>query len=166
MNVSGEEKGLLGSKYYSEHPVFPLEKTTADLNIDMVGRIDPTYNGDSNNYVYIIGEEKISSDLQKITNSINNEAGHLEIDRRFNDPNDPNRFYYRSDHYNFANKGVPVLFYFNGTHRDYHQPSDTIEKINFDLMEKRVRFIFKTAWEIAMKDEMLKRDMPLDMPGR
>ncbi len=166
MNVSGEEKGLLGSKYYSEHPVFPLEKTTADLNIDMVGRIDPTYKGDSNNYVYIIGEEKISSDLQKITNKINTEAGHLELDRRFNDPKDPNRFYYRSDHYNFANKGVPVLFYFNGTHRDYHQPSDTIDKINFDLMEKRVRFIFNTAWEIAMKDEMLKRDMPLDMPGR
>lgn len=166
INVSGEEKGLLGSKYYSEHPIFPLEKTTADLNIDMVGRIDPTYKGDSNNYVYVIGEEKISSDLQKITNSINKEVGHLEIDRRFNDPNDPNRFYYRSDHYNFANKGVPVLFYFNGTHRDYHQPSDTIDKINFDLMEKRVRFIFHTAWEIAMKDEMLKRDMPLDMPGR
>jgi len=166
MNVSGEEKGLLGSKYYSEHPVFPLEKTTADLNIDMVGRIDPTYKGDSLNYVYIIGEEKISSDLQKITNSINTEVNHLEIDRRFNDPKDPNRFYYRSDHYNFATKGVPVLFYFNGTHKDYHQPSDTIEKINFDLMEKRVRFIFNTAWEIAMKDEMLKRDMPLDMPSR
>ena len=166
MNVSGEEKGLLGSKYYSEHPVFPLEKTTADLNIDMVGRIDPTYKGDSLNYVYIIGEEKLSSDLQKITNSINNEVGHLELDRRFNDPNDPNRFYYRSDHYNFAAKGVPVLFYFNGTHKDYHQPSDTIEKINFDLMEKRVRFIFNTAWEIATRDEMLKRDMPLDMPSR
>lgn len=166
MNVSGEEKGLLGSRYYAEHPVFPLEKTTADLNIDMVGRIDPTYKGDSNNYVYVIGEEKISSDLQKITNKVNNEVGHLELDRRFNDPKDPNRFYYRSDHYNFALKGVPVLFYFNGTHKDYHQPSDTIEKINFDLMEKRVRFIFNTAWEIAMKDEMLKRDMPLDMPGR
>ena len=166
MNVSGEEKGLLGSKYYSEHPVFPLEKTTADLNIDMVGRIDPTYKGDSNNYVYVIGEEKISSDLQKITNKVNNEVGHLELDRRFNDPKDPNRFYYRSDHYNFAAKGVPVLFYFNGTHKDYHQPSDTIEKINFDLMEKRVRFIFNTAWEIATRDEMLKRDMPLDMPGR
>jgi hypothetical protein len=166
MNVSGEEKGLLGSQYYAEHPVFPLEKTTADLNIDMVGRIDPTYKGDSLNYVYIIGEEKISSDLQKITNSINNEAGHLELDRTFNDPNDPNRFYYRSDHYNFAAKGVPVLFYFNGTHKDYHQPSDTIEKINFDLMEKRVRFIFHTAWEIAMKEDMLKRDMPLDMPSR
>jgi len=166
MNVSGEEKGLLGSKYYSEHPVFPLEKTTADLNIDMVGRIDPTYKGDSNNYVYVIGEEKISSDLQIITNKINKEVSHLELDRTFNDPKDPNRFYYRSDHYNFAAKGIPVLFYFNGTHKDYHQPSDTIEKINFDLMEKRVRFIFNTAWEIAMKDEMLKRDMPLDMQGR
>ena len=165
MNVSGEEKGLLGSQYYSEHPVYPLEKTSVDLNIDMVGRIDPTYKGDSMNYVYVIGEDKLSSDLQPITDKVNKNY-NMELDRRFNDPKDQNRFYYRSDHYNFAAKGVPVIFYFNGTHADYHRPSDTVEKINFDLMEKRVRIIFETAWEMATREDMLKRDLPLNMPGR
>ncbi len=165
MNVSGEEKGLLGSQYYSEHPVYPLEKTSVDLNIDMVGRIDPTYKGDSMNYVYVIGEDKLSSDLQPITDKVNQHY-NMELDRRFNDPKDQNRFYYRSDHYNFAAKGVPVIFYFNGTHKDYHRPTDTVEKINFDLMEKRVRVIFETAWEMATREDMLKRDLPLNMPGR
>jgi Zn-dependent M28 family amino/carboxypeptidase len=164
MNVSGEEKGLLGSKYYGDHPIFPLEKTTADLNIDMIGRIDPTYKGDSMNYVYVIGEDKLSSDLQPITDKVNKNY-NMELDRRFNDPKDPNRFYYRSDHYNFAAKGVPVIFYFNGTHADYHKPTDRVEKINFDLMEKRTRVIFETAWEMATREEMLKRDMPLNMPA-
>lgn len=166
MNVSGEEKGLLGSRYYSEHPIFPLEKTTVDLNIDMVGRIDPTYKGDSLNYVYIIGDDKLSSDLAPITDHVNNKYAKMELDRRFNDPKDPNRFYYRSDHFNFAAKGVPVIFYFNGTHRDYHRPTDTVDKINFDVMEKRARLIYHTAWEIANKDTMLKRDIPLNMPPR
>jgi hypothetical protein len=165
MNVSGEEKGLLGSQYYSEHPVYPLEKTSVDLNIDMVGRIDPTYKGDSMNYVYVIGEDKLSSDLLPITDKVNQHY-NMELDRRFNDPKDQNRFYYRSDHYNFAAKGVPVIFYFNGTHADYHKPTDTVEKINFDLMEKRVRLIFETAWEMATREDMLKRDLPLNMPGR
>lgn len=164
MNVSGEEKGLLGSKYYGDHPIFPMEKTTADLNIDMIGRIDPTYKGDSMNYVYVIGEDKLSSDLQPITDKVNKNY-NMELDRRFNDPKDPNRFYYRSDHYNFAAKGVPVIFYFNGTHADYHKPTDRVEKINFDLMEKRARLIFETAWEMATREEMLKRDMPLNMPA-
>lgn len=166
MTVSGEEKGLLGSRYYSENPIFPLEKTTVDLNIDMVGRIDPTYKGDSMNYVYVIGDDKLSSDLAPITNEVNTKYMNMELDRRFNDPNDPNRFYYRSDHYNFAAKGVPIIFYFNGTHRDYHRPTDTVDKINFDLMEKRARLIYHTAWVIANKDSMLKRDIPLNMPPR
>jgi peptidase M28-like protein len=162
MTVSGEEKGLWGSEYYTNHPVFPLDSTTVDLNIDMVGRIDPSRNyGDSLNYVYTIGEDKLSSDLMKIEDSINNTYSHLELDRKFNDPKDPNRFYYRSDHYNFASKGVPIIFYFNGTHADYHKPTDTVDKINFELMAKRVKLVFYTAWEIANRDAMLKRDIPL-----
>ena len=160
MTVSGEEKGLLGSRYYSDHPLFPLEKTSVDLNTDMVGRIDPTRKeGDSTNYVYIIGEDRISSELMSISEKANKNVG-LELDRKFN-ANDPNRFYFRSDHYNFAKKGVPIIFYFNGTHADYHKASDTIDKINFDLMAKRVKLIFLTAWEMANRDEMLKRDIPL-----
>ena len=166
MTVSGEEKGLRGSAYYGNNPTFPLDKTTANLNIDMVGRIDPSYKGDSTNYVYVIGEDKLSSDLMKITDAVNNKFIKMELDRRYNDPKDPNRFYYRSDHYNFAAKGVPIIFYFNGVHRDYHRPTDTVDKINFDVMEKRARLVFHTAWEMANRDEMLKRDMPLNMPPR
>jgi Peptidase family M28 len=162
MTVSGEEKGLWGSEYYSNHPLFSLDSTSVDLNIDMVGRIDPSRNyGDSTNYVYTIGEDKLSSDLLPISDSINNTYTHLELDRKFNDPNDPNRFYYRSDHYNFAEKGIPIIFYFNGTHADYHRPTDTVDKINFDLMAKRVKLVFYTAWEMANRNTMLKRDIPL-----
>ncbi|MBC7588756.1 MAG: M28 family peptidase, partial [Chitinophagaceae bacterium] len=165
MTVSGEEKGLWGSEYYAAHPVYPLAKATVDLNTDMVGRIDPLYKGDSMNYVYTIGEDKLSSDLQKITDSINITA-KMQLDRRYNDPKDPNRFYYRSDHYNFAKMGVPIIFYFDGVHKDYHRPTDTVEKINFDLMEKRVRLIFNTAWVMANREEMLKRDLPLNAGTR
>lgn len=162
MTVSGEEKGLWGSEYYTDHPLFPLEKTTVDLNTDMVGRIDPVRKyGDSLNYIYVIGDNKLSSDLKSISESINNKYSHLELDYKFNDPADPERIYYRSDHYNFARKGVPILFYFSGTHADYHRPTDTVDKINFRLMEKRVHLIFNTAWEMANRDDMLKRDIPL-----
>jgi len=161
MTVSGEEKGLLGSEFYSAHPAFSLTKTSADLNIDMVGRIDPQYKGDSLNYLYIIGDDKISSNLRPLTDSVNTKYLHLQLDRRFNDLNDPNRYYYRSDHYNFAKNGVPVIFYFNGTHADYHQPTDTVDKINFDLMAKRVKLVFYTAWDIANRDNMLTRNIPL-----
>jgi Zn-dependent M28 family amino/carboxypeptidase len=162
MAVSGEEKGLWGSEYYASHAIYPLDKTTVDLNIDMVGRIDPERKyGDSMNYVYTIGEDKLSSDLLNISDSINNKFTKLELDRKYNDPKDPNRFYYRSDHFNFAKNGVPVIFYFNGTHADYHKPTDTVDKINFDLMAKRVKLVFYTAWDMANREAMLKRDIPL-----
>jgi Zn-dependent M28 family amino/carboxypeptidase len=167
MTVSGEEKGLWGSEFYSDHPVFPLDSTTVDLNTDMVGRIDPGRNyGDSMNYVYVIGDDKLSTDLKPISSLVNNTYTKLELDYKFNDPNDPERIYYRSDHYNFARKGVPIIFFFDGIHKDYHKPSDTVDKINFDLMEKRVRFIFLTAWNMANRDDMLKRDLTLPADGR
>jgi Zn-dependent M28 family amino/carboxypeptidase len=163
MTVSGEEKGLWGSEYYSEHPLFPLEKTSVDLNTDMVGRIDPKRTtGDSMNYVYVIGDDKLSSDLKPISEGVNRKYGQLELDYKYNDPKDPERIYYRSDHYNFARKGVPIIFYFNGTHKDYHQPTDTIDKINWEVYEKRVRLIICTAWEMANREGMVKRDIPLN----
>lgn len=167
MTVSGEEEGLWGSSYYSDNPVVPLSKTSVDLNIDMIGRIDPNRKyGDSTNYLYVIGNDKLSSDLDPISKATNNEYSHLELDYKFNAPDDPERIYYRSDHYNFAKKGVPVIFFFDGIHKDYHKPSDTVDKINFDLMEKRARFIFLTAWAIANRDDMLKRDIPLPDDGQ
>lgn len=166
MTVSGEEKGLWGSRYYSEHPVYPLEKTTADLNIDMIGRIGTEYlkDKDSVNYVYIIGDDKLSSDLAPITDQVNNMYVKMKLDRKYNDPNDPNRFYFRSDHYNFAQKGVPIIFYFNGTHADYHRPTDTPDKINYPMMAKRAQLVFYTAWEMANRNDMLKRDIILEKP--
>ena len=167
MTVSGEEKGLWGSEYYSENPVFPLEKTTVDLNIDMIGRLDPgrTY-GDSTNYVYIVGDDKLSSDLKPISIAANDKLTKMELDYKFNDPDDKERIYFRSDHYNFARKGVPIIFYFDGIHVDYHKATDTWDKINYDVMEKRARLVFMTAWEMANRDEMLKRDIPLSTETR
>ncbi len=168
MTVSGEEKGLWGSQYYSEHPLFPLEKTTADLNTDMIGRVDTERkSGDTLNYVYVIGHDKLSSDLPIINEAANKKSSNITLDYKYDDPNDKNMIYYRSDHYNFARKGVPILFFYDGMLlADYHQPSDTIEKINFDLMQKRTMMVYFTACEIANRDEMLKRDIPLNMPAR
>jgi len=167
MTVSGEEKGLWGSAYYGDHPAFPLDKTTADLNIDMIGRIDPKRTvGDSTNYVYVVGDDKLSTDLRPISEAVNKKYTKLELDYKYNDPNDKEFIYYRSDHFNFARKGVPIIFYFNGTHDDYHRPTDTPDKINYDLMTKRAQFVFYTAWEMANRNDMLKRDLKLELPGR
>ena len=155
--MTGEEKGLLGSKYYVTFPVFPLEKTVADVNIDMVGRVDEKYK-DNPNYIYVIGADKLSTDLHNINEEMNKNYTKLTLDYTYNDENDPNRYYYRSDHYNFAEKGIPAIFYFNGTHDDYHQPTDTIDKINFDKMSIIAKLAFYTAWEIANRDERLKID--------
>lgn len=168
MTVSGEEKGLWGSEYYSDHPIFPLDKTTVNLNIDMVGRVDTErQTADSLNYIYVIGHDKLSSDLAPINEGANNKSTKLTLDYKYDDPKDVNRIYYRSDHYTFARKGVPVLFFYDGMLKaDYHKVSDTVDKINFDLMQKRVQMIYYTAWEMANRDNMLKRDIPLTMPGR
>ncbi len=163
MTVSGEEKGLWGSQYYSENPFYPIEKTSVDLNTDMVGRVDTERSTtDSLNYVYVVGHDKISSDLPKINEKINSTFTHLTLDYKYDDPNDKNRIYYRSDHYNFAKVGIPILFFYDGMLKaDYHKPTDTIEKINYVLYQKRVQMIFYTAWEMANRDKMLKRDLPL-----
>lgn len=160
MTVSGEEKGLWGSAYYASNPIFPLEKTVCDLNIDMIGRVGSEYqkSPDSANYVYIIGDDKLSSALRPISETANNTYTKMKLDYKYNDPSDPNRFYYRSDHYNFAEKGVPIIFYFNGTHADYHKPTDTPDKINYPLLAKRAQLVFYTAWEIANRDAAIPRD--------
>jgi Zn-dependent M28 family amino/carboxypeptidase len=134
----------------------------------MVGRVDTERKtADTLNYVYVIGHDKLSSELPGINEGANNKYTGLVLDYKFDDPNDKNRIYYRSDHYNFARKGVPILFFYDGMLlADYHKPTDTVEKINFPLMEKRAKMIFHTGWEMANRDNMLKRDTPLNMPGR
>ena len=161
MTVSGEEKGLLGSDYYTSNPVYPLENTVANLNIDMIGRVDEKHK-ENPNYIYLIGSDKLSTELHGISEMSNKKFGKMELDYTFNDPADPNRFYYRSDHYNFAKNNIPVIFYFNGVHEDYHKDTDEIDKINFDLMAKRTQLVFYTAWEIANRDSRLRVNLVND----
>ncbi|MCB0523361.1 MAG: M28 family peptidase [Lewinellaceae bacterium] len=158
MLVSGEEKGLLGSKYYTEFPLFPLDKTVVDVNIDMIGRVDERH-ADNPDYVYVIGADRISTDLHKINEAQNFEHTKLELDYRYNAKDDPNHYYERSDHYNFAEKGIPAIFFFNGTHPDYHRPTDTADKINFEALAKRAQLAFYTAWEVANRPFKLSRDI-------
>lgn len=153
----GEEKGLLGSQYYSENPVFPLDKTIADINVDMVGRIDDKYK-DNPDYIYIIGSDRLSSDLHRINESVNQKYTQLTLDYTYNSETDPNNYYYRSDHYNFAKKGIPSIFYFNGTHEDYHRTTDDVDKINFDKMANVAKLIFHTLWELANRPERIVVD--------
>ncbi len=158
MLFTGEEKGLLGSEYYAANPIFPLKQTIVDLNIDMVGRVDEKHEKNPN-YIYVIGADKLSTELHNINENAQKQfAPDIELDYTYNDENDPNRFYYRSDHYNFAVNNIPIIFYFNGVHADYHQPTDDVEKINFEKMEKIDRMIFHTAWELANRNEKPKVD--------
>ena len=157
LHVTGEEIGLYGSRYYTENPVFPLENTVTDLNIDMIGRVDPKHEGQQN-YLYLIGSNRLSWELHNISEAVNKKYTHLNLDYEYNKKNDPNQFYYRSDHYNFAKNNIPVIFYFNGTHADYHRPSDTPDKINYDFYETRTRLIFYTAWALANRENRVKLD--------
>ena len=151
LHMTGEEHGLLGSSYYSEHPLFPIAKTITDINIDMIGRHDEFHN-DSSNYVYLIGSDYLSTDLFNICEAVNKNYVNISLDYKFNDRADPNRFYYRSDHYNFAKNGIPSVFLFSGVHADYHKPTDEVDKIEFEALKKRTQLAFSIAWELANRD--------------
>ena len=158
MTVTGEEKGLLGSQYYTDKdPIIPLSKTVCDLNIDMIGRIDKQHEP-KEEYVYLIGSDKLSSELHQISEEVNKKYINYDLDYTFNDPKDPNRFYYRSDHYNFAKNKIPVIFYFTGVHEDYHRPGDDVEKILFPKYQQITRLVFQTAWELVNREERIKVD--------
>ncbi len=158
LTVSGEEKGLLGSDYYTQHPTFPLQNTLANLNIDMIGRMGGDYeHSDNPNYIYVIGSDKISSDLDSVLKVENVLTENLLLDYKYNRDDDPNRFYYRSDHYNFAKHNIPVIFFFNGTHEDYHGIYDEVDKIHFEKMAKVTRLVFAVAWNLSNRSEPLKK---------
>ena len=165
MAVTGEEKGLLGSAFYAEKPIFPLENTVADLNLDMIGRIDDR-ELESKEYVSLVGADKLSSELHEISERMNSTYTKLFLDYTYNDENHPERIYYRSDHWNFAKNGIPVIFYTTGSHPDYHKESDTVDKIEFELMRKRAQLVFYTAWEIANRDGRLIVDKKMDPNAR
>ncbi len=157
LHVTGEERGLLGSKFYTENPIFPLANTVCNLNIDMIGRVDQR-NKENPNYVYLIGSDKLSMELHNLSEAINKKYTKIKLDYKFNDENDPNRFYYRSDHYNFAKHNIPIIFYFNGTHVDYHKDTDTPDKIYYELLRNRARLVFHTAWEVANREGRITAD--------
>ena len=158
MPVTGEERGLMGSEYYTDKPVFPLKNTVVDLNIDMIGRVDAAHINNEE-YVYIIGSNRLSSELHTINENANKASANIALDYSFNSFDDPNRFYYRSDHYNFAKNNIPVIFYFSGVHEDYHKPTDTVDKIRFNKMMKITQLVFNTAWELANMEHRLVVDV-------
>ncbi len=157
MTVTAEELGLFGSEYYVEHPVYALANTVVDLNIDMIGRTDAEHR-DSASYVYVIGSDKLSTELHQLSEKTNAAFTKLNFDYTYNDENHPTNLYKRSDHWNFAKNGIPIIFYFDGIHEDYHKPSDEVSKIDFNLLAKRAQCVFYTAWEIANRDQRIVVD--------
>jgi len=164
----GEEKGLWGSRYFTEYPTVPLDHVVTQLNIDMIGRSKKE--GDTNlknkdltgpNGVYLIGSTMMSTELGELVQSVNKSYLNIGYDTRYDDPNDPHRFFYRSDHYNYARKGIPIIFFFDGEHEDYHQPGDSPDKIDYQKMEKITRTVYLTLWEVANRATRVKVDKPL-----
>jgi hypothetical protein len=169
---AGEEKGLWGSQYFTDNPTVPIGSVITELNIDMIGRAQQA--GDENpknkllpkqNEVFVIGSKMMSTELGEISEATNKSFLNLEYNYKYDDPKDPEQFFYRSDHFNYARKGVPIIFYMDGNHADYHQPSDSIEKIDFNNMERIARTIFATGWELANRAARPKVDKPLQLGG-
>jgi hypothetical protein len=165
---AGEEKGLWGSEYFSEHPTVPITSIITELNIDMIGRYQNP--GDENaankalpkqGEIFLIGSRMMSTELGELSDGVNRTFLNLSYNFKYDDPNDPEQFFYRSDHFNYAKKGVPIIFYMDGSHADYHQVTDSIEKINFESMEKVTRTILATGWELANRATRPKVDKPL-----
>ncbi|MEX2435859.1 MAG: M28 family peptidase [Balneolaceae bacterium] len=153
LHVAAEELGLLGSRYYSDHPVIPIENTVVNFNADMIGRSDPENikRGDTD-YVYLIGGEIISSELDSLVQVGNSNSVNMRLDRRYNDLEDANQFYRRSDHWNFGRLSVPFVFFFTGVHEDYHQPSDSVDKIDFPKLTKIAQLIYASSIEVTNYD--------------
>jgi hypothetical protein len=171
--VAGEEKGLLGSEYFAKFPTVPFDKITTNINIDMIGRsrkADNTNPRDKDlsgeNEIYVIGSNMMSTTLGQVTESVNKNYLNMTYNLKYDDPTDTNRFFFRSDHYNFAVRGVPAVFFFNGVHQDYHQAGDHPDKIDYARMEKIARTIFLTMWELGDLKERPKVDKELPVELR
>ncbi|HUS10423.1 MAG TPA: M20/M25/M40 family metallo-hydrolase [Pyrinomonadaceae bacterium] len=165
---AGEEKGLWGSRYFTDFPTIALDQIVVQLNIDMIGRSKPA--GDANplnrelsgpNEIYVIGSKMMSTELGELVENVNKQYLNLTYDYRYDDPADPNRFFFRSDHYNYARKGIPVVFFFDGEHEDYHGPGDSVDKIDFEKLQNVARTIYLTLWEVANRPARPKVDKPL-----
>ena len=163
----GEEKGLWGSRYFTEYPTVPLKQIVAQINIDMIGRSKKEGDTNSRNSeltgpdaIYLIGSTMMSTELGELVNSVNKSYLNITFNTKYDDPKDPNRFFFRSDHYNYARKGIPIIFFFDGVHEDYHRPGDTADKIDYQKMEKITRTVYMTLWTIGNRPARLKVDKP------
>ena len=172
---AGEEKGLWGAEYFNKFPTVNIKNVIAQLNIDMIGRSQDPNNIikcgpgvrrcneelTKANEIYVIGSEMMSSTLGAITKGTNDQYLKMQYNYKYDDPKDPNRFFFRSDHFHYAVNGIPIAFWFDGVHEDYHQPSDTADKIDYQKMEKVTRTIFLTMWELTDLKERPKIDKQL-----
>jgi Peptidase family M28 len=165
---TGEEKGLLGAEYFNKYPTVNIKNVIAQLNIDMIGRSKKE--GDTNpankdltgnHAIYVIGKDMMSSTLGSVVADVNSNYLKMAYDLKYDDPKDTNRFFFRSDHYHYAVNGIPIAFWFNGTHEDYHRPTDHPDKIDYDKMEKVTRTIFLTLFELTDLKERPKIDKQL-----
>lgn len=157
LHFTAEEIGKQGSEYYTQNPIFPLKNTVVNLNIDMIGRVDDAHLNNKN-YIYLIGSDRLSKELHYTSEKVNNSYFNINIDYRYNVEGEKNHYYTRSDHYNFAKHDIPVIFYFNGEHNDYHEVTDTPDKIDYELLEIRTKLIFATAWQLANQEHRIAKD--------
>ncbi|MEN3001452.1 MAG: M20/M25/M40 family metallo-hydrolase [Armatimonadota bacterium] len=155
----GEERGLWGSRLFTEKPTVPLQNIIAKVNLDMIGRSKQL--GDQNrrnadlsepDEIYVIGPRLASPELGELLEQVNAQYLRLRLNPRYDSPNDPEQLYYRSDHYSFAQKGIPVIFFFSGLHEDYHRPSDHVDKIDFEKLMKVTRTVFGLVWTLAERE--------------
>lgn len=156
LHCTGEEYGLHGSRFFVNSKVIPMEQIVANLNVDMIGRRDFTYEKNKKQYLYLVGSDKLSTELHDISEEMNKKYTKLHLDYTYNDDKHPEMIYYRSDHYNFAKYNIPVIFYYSGEHADYHKSTDTVDKILFDEMLKRTQLIFVTTWDLANRNDRPK----------
>jgi Zn-dependent M28 family amino/carboxypeptidase len=155
---AGEEVGLLGSRYFADHPTVPLDSIVTQLNMDMIGRnrCDDPANA---NHVFVVGSDRISTELHNVNEEANASLPQpLSLDYEMNDPADPESIYTRSDHYSYAAKGIPIIFYFTGLHQDYHFVTDEISKIEFAKLARVTQLVYATAARVANMDKAPARD--------
>jgi Zn-dependent M28 family amino/carboxypeptidase len=163
---AGEEEGLYGSRYFADHPVVPLDHIVAQLNIDMIGRNHDNLESESNT-VYAVGADRISTELHNVLIDADESLPQpLNLDFRLNDPTDPQRIYYRSDHYSYAAKGIPIIFLTTFLHPDYHRVSDEVEKIDFDKMARIAGLVYETGRRLANLDHAPVRDFKGPRAGK
>ena len=163
---AGEERGLWGSKYLADHPPVPLESIVAQLNIDMIGRNRDNLDSEENT-VYAVGADRISTELHNLLVDANTSLNvPLKIDFEMNDSADPERIYFRSDHFSYAAKGIPIIFFFTGLHPDYHQVTDSVEKIHFDKLSHITHLVYELGLRLANLDHAPARDFKGPRTGR